>query len=108
PVDAGVVDVHEPLRDVRPVRLRPREEPLQLLDVGRVLVQRDHRTTTSFAGARTLMSANASRSASSWKIARPVSPRRRRTSRIPIAPRLSRSWSRQALIRFTTRWVPPR
>ena len=48
-------------------------------------------------------SPNASLSMSSKNMARPTSPRRRRTSRIPIAPSTSINWLCQAPIRFTIR-----
>ncbi len=51
------------------------------------------------------MSPNASFSMSSMKMALPTSPRRRRTSRIPMAPRTSINWLCQAPIRFTILWV---
>ncbi len=50
-------------------------------------------------------SPNASFSMSSMKMALPTSPRRRRTSRMPMAPSTSMSWLCQAPIRLTMRWA---
>ena len=49
---------------------------------------------------------NVSRSRSSKNMHRPVSPRSRRTSRMPIAPSTSINCWCQAPIRFTMRWTP--
>ena len=48
----------------------------------------------------------ASCSKSFWNIARPISPRSRRTSRKPIAPSTSSNWSRQEVSKFSRRWTP--
>ena len=61
-------------------------------------------TPTSDGDTRS-RSPNASFSISSMKMARPTSPRRRRTSRMPIAPNTSINWLCQAPMRLTMRWA---